>query len=483
MSNIPLKTIKFPGLDDTYTVPQVDNTLSVTGAAADAKKTGDEISELNERLSTKADVSDVTYYDEEDITVSASPEGWRLDGTGKCVEDSSYKLVKYEVSAGDTLHLVLSKDVTASEAEGVYQWQSAASVPSNLPNNNLVGTPVSEAVNVHVTVPTGATYLIVSQFKTNATNSVKLVTDSETLKEKVEDLEETVDNIEPGLSADAKTALLACFAHVAWTDEHSQDYYDDLYNALYGIQPDPEVPNTYTRYDWMRVKQYAEAPNMYTEGGPNIINVGIDNDGFNPLIVTSPYADLNQLNIKATIGVMPPPTTISSGSPNSCAFGGGVAEGATSRFGTYWHVYRQWMYCMSHGIERQFQQALQDVNSFEIINGNASPSTLKVNDVSHTFTWENSNVINSPISFFCNRNFSSDARLQYFSGVGSYTKLGVIEIKAQNGDLISKLIPVVRKIDNVIGFWDSVRREFYTTPLSKYTTIGNASCIYVVGNW
>ena len=50
MANIPLKTIKFPGLDDTYTVPQVDNTLSVTGAAADAKKTGDELSELNERL-------------------------------------------------------------------------------------------------------------------------------------------------------------------------------------------------------------------------------------------------------------------------------------------------------------------------------------------------------------------------------------------------------------------------------------------------
>ena len=50
MATKPLQTIKFPGLDDTYTVPQVDSTLQVAGAAADAKKTGDEIGELNERL-------------------------------------------------------------------------------------------------------------------------------------------------------------------------------------------------------------------------------------------------------------------------------------------------------------------------------------------------------------------------------------------------------------------------------------------------
>ena len=30
-----------------------------------------------------------------------------------------------------------------------------------------------------------------------------------------------------------KDALLACFAHVAWTDEHGQDYYDALESALY----------------------------------------------------------------------------------------------------------------------------------------------------------------------------------------------------------------------------------------------------------
>lgn len=46
MANIPLKSIKFPGLADTYTVPQIDSTLAVTGKAADAKATGDRLSAI-----------------------------------------------------------------------------------------------------------------------------------------------------------------------------------------------------------------------------------------------------------------------------------------------------------------------------------------------------------------------------------------------------------------------------------------------------
>lgn len=55
MAKIPLKEIKFPGLADTYTIPQVDNTLTTSGDAADAKKTGDEIDALKEDLTSCED--------------------------------------------------------------------------------------------------------------------------------------------------------------------------------------------------------------------------------------------------------------------------------------------------------------------------------------------------------------------------------------------------------------------------------------------
>lgn len=50
MATIPLKDITFPGLDNTYTIPEIDSTLSTAGKAADAKKTGDEISQLKSDL-------------------------------------------------------------------------------------------------------------------------------------------------------------------------------------------------------------------------------------------------------------------------------------------------------------------------------------------------------------------------------------------------------------------------------------------------
>lgn len=55
------------------------------------------------------------------------------------------------------------------------------------------------------------------------------------LKADLSELVETVNTIEP-FSEVAKAALLNCFAHVAWIDEHGQVYYDALEAALNDIQ-------------------------------------------------------------------------------------------------------------------------------------------------------------------------------------------------------------------------------------------------------
>jgi hypothetical protein len=60
------------------------------------------------------------------------------------------------------------------------------------------------------------------------------------LNERIEDVDERVEALEAGgagsgLTEDIKAALLQLASKVAYIDEHGQDYYDDLYDALYAI--------------------------------------------------------------------------------------------------------------------------------------------------------------------------------------------------------------------------------------------------------
>ena len=90
----------------------------------------------------------------------------------------------------------------------------------------------------------------------------------------IDDVKEDLEQLEPGLSAEAKAALLACFAHVAWTDTHGQDYYDDLEDALYAnkelvsISAVFNAGNNYIYTDDTldSLKQYMTVTALYNDG-------------------------------------------------------------------------------------------------------------------------------------------------------------------------------------------------------------------------
>lgn len=133
MANITLKTLTFPGLDDTYTIPQVDNTLATAGDAADAKKTGDEISQI------KADLDDVTLDKTGTNINNFGYEGGYIASNGTDTTAPSYESVAVRsngyipVSGGETLYW------WGQLSDGVVLGANAVIVEYDA-NKNLIGT-------------------------------------------------------------------------------------------------------------------------------------------------------------------------------------------------------------------------------------------------------------------------------------------------------------------------------------------------------
>jgi len=107
MANKPLKSIKFPGLNDTYIIPQVDSTLAVSGAAADAKKTGDAIGDL------KSAVTDL----EENATVKNITSGATVTVTSA---DDIYDIVLHgpETSLYDGMAVIDGVNIKVTSTNG-----------------------------------------------------------------------------------------------------------------------------------------------------------------------------------------------------------------------------------------------------------------------------------------------------------------------------------------------------------------------------
>lgn len=160
MANKPLKTIKFPGLSDTYTVPQIDNTLEVTGAAADAKKVGDEISDLKDDFQEALNPTESLYNLCTEVQRGKVWNGWGGVGTTVTLGDNaSYMAATIDVTGRS--HLSLNKE-----------W-IGPSYSFYTDDNNVIIAKVADCytnTTYIYTVPTGATKALISQNIISNTN-------------------------------------------------------------------------------------------------------------------------------------------------------------------------------------------------------------------------------------------------------------------------------------------------------------------------
>ncbi len=95
------------------------------------------------------------------MTPSATSVGWKLTGDGLCITDSNYKLIKFTVTAGNIVKVV---------SDHMYQFQTIANVPAS-GTPNTVG-PVYGIGEYVVTVPDGATYVILSTLQDGSSAKV-----------------------------------------------------------------------------------------------------------------------------------------------------------------------------------------------------------------------------------------------------------------------------------------------------------------------
>lgn len=160
MANISLKDIQFPGLNNVYKVPEVDSTLTQSGAAADAKKTGDELSDLKQDLSQKVGYgSGTNLFDVSNTTNICNGCYINYQSGNKSANDAySAFIVAIDSEKGS-----LSLNEPYAHVAFATEYTDLNDLPVNTHVNGYVsGVVGSNGWLENITIPSTAKYVIVS---------------------------------------------------------------------------------------------------------------------------------------------------------------------------------------------------------------------------------------------------------------------------------------------------------------------------------
>lgn len=241
----------------------IDNTLATSGAAADAAETGRQFglikADLGYLYPGEYDVVSGVYIDRTASALKAIPSGSSYSECVICIKAEPgkiYKVVKktktiMRVGVGSSGSLGADDPLVGIE---YHTSQSKGDTPL------YVSTDAGHAY-IYIQLFTGDAS---ADYRTIAANISTLVVNEDFSKELTES---------GGITADAKLAILNCFAHLSgWENGNGQEYYDALEDALYGeltaisavFNPGQnEINNTTPLND---LKQYLTVTGTYKDG-------------------------------------------------------------------------------------------------------------------------------------------------------------------------------------------------------------------------
>lgn len=252
---------------------------------------------------------------------------------------------------------------------------------------------------------------------------------AETAAAAAERAEEAAASIVPGLSEEAKAALLACLRNVAWINEDGQDYYDALDAALHSGKTLTSITavfnqgtaEIYATDTLDSLRQYLTVTANYDDGTSALITAytlsGTLTVGTST--ITAAYAGK-----QSTFSVTVSPTTIIIGdvSPFEIGIGGWTADGAHT--GDPYDPTREYYYELQPGSNRTSA-------NISVIGFNVG-DTISIDDYS-TYKY----------AVGTNRNFSSPNERNW--ATGGYTQA---DFTLQAVDIPDMKVILVARVDN-----------------------------------
>lgn len=130
---------------------------------ADKSTTLAQLSKLKDDL---GEISNNVFIALSDIECIQTNNGYKLSGTGNMIPDDNYCSKRYKITDIEILYLKISLD-------GVCSCQFNT-VLSPITANTMVGDVIKKSLDGYIAVPDNANYLVVSQFKSNVSNEIKI---------------------------------------------------------------------------------------------------------------------------------------------------------------------------------------------------------------------------------------------------------------------------------------------------------------------